>query len=1520
MHLLQCGGTGGYHLTEHFTSDKATPSYAVLSHTWGADSDEVDFNDLTNGTGQRKPGYEKIRFCAEQAARDGLQYFWVDACCINQADSVELSKAISSMFQWYRNAARCYVYLSDVPGPSSLKDEDTRVPLWGSKFQKSKWFTRGWTLQELLAPSSVEFFAQDGTKLGHKGSLEEEIHKATGIPKPALQGVPLSQFSVNERLSWKEGRQTKLEEDKAYSLLGLFGVSIPPIYGEGIGSAFQRLLDEARKVEKCLQDARLTDPCDDKKRIENTKGGLLEDVYHWALENHDFQRWRNDSQSCLLWIKGDPGKGKTMLICGIINELNKSMANTALLSYFFCQATDSRINNATAVLRGLIYLFVYQQPSLVVHVRKKYDYAGKTLFEDANAWVALSEIFTDIVQDPSLKRIYLIIDALNECVTDLPKLLNFIIQTSSTSSRIKWIMSSRNWPDIEERLERAGKKVRLSLELNADSVSAAVRFYIKHKVSQLAEDKKYNDQTKDAVLKYLYTNANDTFLWAALVCQNLNQMSRFNVVKKLEAFPPGLNSLYDRMIERINNSDDAELHRHILAIVAVIYRPVTLQELTSLIEELDDMARETDSVQEVVNLCGSLLTIQDGIVYFIHQSAKDFLLKEAFDVIFPSGRAVVHYAVFSRSLRAMSNTLHRDVYQLGALGCPIEQIEQPKPDPLAALRYSCIYWVDHLCEWISNSSTYNGSILMSGGAVDKFMRKKYLYWLEAISLCISMSKGVVSMARLEALTKEREATSSTMEVVRDARRFIMYHKAAIESSPLQVYGALLFSPTRSIIRALFKDKEPWGIIIKPGMQERWSNCLQTLEGHSSSVRSVAFSHDSTRLASASSDGTVKVWDARSGECLSTLEGHSSFVRSVAFSHDSTRLASASEDRTVKVWDAHSGECLQTLEGHSYSVISVAFSHDSTRLASASGDRTVKVWDARSGECLQTLEGHSDWVTSVAFSHDSTRLACASDDHTVKVWDLGSRECLQALKGHSYCVRSVVFSHDSTWLASASYDFTVKVWDPDSGECLQTLKGHNNFVSSVIFSYDSTRLASASYGNGTVKVWDPGSGECLQTLQDHSSYVGSVTFSHDSTRLASASDDHTVKVWDLGSSECLQTLKGHNNFVSSVAFSHDSTWLASASGDGTVKVWDPGSGECLQTLEGHSNSVRSVAFSHDPTQLASASDDRTIKVWDLGSGECVQTLKGHSGWVNSVTFSHDSAWLASTSDDRTVKVWDSGSGECLQTLKGHNNFVSSVTFSHDSTRLAFASNNGTVRVWDPGSGECLQKLKGHNNFVSSVTFSHDSTRLASVSWDTVKVWDLSSSECLQTLEDHSSSVTSVAFSHDSTRLASASGDGTVKVWDPGSGECLQTLEGHSGWVRSVAFSHDSTRLASASDDRTVKVWDPDSGECFQTVNVGKVLYRISFDSSGNYLHNNGGVVSVSALSTATSAPISAETRTAQHQGVTLGAAGTWITHNSVNVLRLPSNYRPSCLAVSGNVIAIGVGNGRVWMCEVQSRES
>lgn len=242
MRLLELTSQGHLQLTE-FIGDNIPP-YAILSHTWGADDEEVTFKNLAEGTGHSKAGYQKLWFCAEQASRNGLSYFWVDTCAIDKSSSTELSEAINSMFRWYRNATKCYVYLADV---SADRNECTQPAVWESAFRKSRWFTRGWTLQELIAPPSVEFFCSEGNRLGDRKSLEIHIQEITGVPIRALQGGNLAEFSLLERISWGAKRQTKRPEDKAYSLLGIFDIYMPLIYGEGRENAFNRLREEIDK-------------------------------------------------------------------------------------------------------------------------------------------------------------------------------------------------------------------------------------------------------------------------------------------------------------------------------------------------------------------------------------------------------------------------------------------------------------------------------------------------------------------------------------------------------------------------------------------------------------------------------------------------------------------------------------------------------------------------------------------------------------------------------------------------------------------------------------------------------------------------------------------------------------------------------------------------------------------------------------------------------------------------------------------------------------------------------------------------------------------------------------------------------------------------------------------------------------------------------------------------------------------------------------------------------------------------
>jgi Heterokaryon incompatibility protein (HET) len=211
------------HLTfKSFMEYQSIPKYAILSHTW--QDDEITYRDMVECSNEvvLKRGYRKIKACAQQAVKDGLDYFWVDTCCIDKSSSAELSEAINSMFRWYRNADVCYAYLYDIPA----RFPNTHRRTWTAKFQTSRWFTRGWTLQELIAPRCLEFYSEDWSHIGTKEDLTSAITDRTGIPYEVVISSDFSKASLAQRMSWAAGRSTSRREDAAYCLMGLFDVSM----------------------------------------------------------------------------------------------------------------------------------------------------------------------------------------------------------------------------------------------------------------------------------------------------------------------------------------------------------------------------------------------------------------------------------------------------------------------------------------------------------------------------------------------------------------------------------------------------------------------------------------------------------------------------------------------------------------------------------------------------------------------------------------------------------------------------------------------------------------------------------------------------------------------------------------------------------------------------------------------------------------------------------------------------------------------------------------------------------------------------------------------------------------------------------------------------------------------------------------------------------------------------------------------------------------------------------------------
>jgi hypothetical protein len=500
MRLLYTASDGRLSWTDDLVVDQIPP-YAILSHTWGRQ--EVTYKDLKSYKNiedvdaKLKRGYQKIFFCAQQAKRDGLDYFWVDTCCIDKSNTQELQEAINSMFRWYQNAKKCYVYLPDVENNTLDRDGE-------SAFRQSRWFTRGWTLQELLAPKSVEFFSKEGAQLGDKELLKDVIHEITGIPINALSGKQVSEYSVSERFSWAVDRETIHPEDGAHCLLGIFDVHLPLIYGEGKENALNRLKDaivvKNNQGRSRSQEERLSqicnwlsapDPSINYYRARNqrqTETGL------WLLDSPKFKEWK-ESAASRLWLYGIPGCGKTILSSTIIEHLLQHYHNDASIvtTYFYFDFNDIQKQDPELMLRSLLCQLLQCSFSIPKGV--------DTLFlacEDGQQQPSL-HVLLDVTRQvlQQFLHVYIVLDALDEC-TRRQELMDVLETVAGWQlDNLHLLMTSRRERDIESSLESYVKEED-TVCVHSDVVDRDIQLYVQQQLSDKKALAKWN---RDAAVR-----------------------------------------------------------------------------------------------------------------------------------------------------------------------------------------------------------------------------------------------------------------------------------------------------------------------------------------------------------------------------------------------------------------------------------------------------------------------------------------------------------------------------------------------------------------------------------------------------------------------------------------------------------------------------------------------------------------------------------------------------------------------------------------------------------------------------------------------------------------------------------------------------------------------------------------------------------------------------------------------------------------------------------------------------------
>ena len=598
--------------------------------------------------------------------------------------------------------------------------------------------------------------------------------------------------------------------------------------------------------------------------------------------------------------------------------------------------------------------------------------------------------------------------------------------------------------------------------------------------------------------------------------------------------------------------------------------------------------------------------------------------------------------------------------------------------------------------------------------------------------------------------------------------------------------------------------------------------LTSLASFTFNLQCVAFSRDGARIVAGGGPygqdafGQASVWEIASGKQIAEMKGMPESVLGIAISPDGKLVATAGRDSVARLWEAETGKLVSALYGHLSILEWVDFSPDGKLLATGSYDDTAKLWNVDSGREVATLPGHLGDVMSTRFSPDGKMLVTGDGEGMVRLWDVATRQQIDILQPGSdegkvaEPVLAIAYSPKQALIASAHEDQTVRLSEPSTGRVVRVLTGHDDVVSCVAFFPDGRILATAGYDK-KVKLWDVAEGKELKTFVVDTDGVFSATFSSDGKSFASfGGHDKAIRLWDIGSGAERAKLEGHSATVRCAAFSADGKRLASGSGDRTIKVWDTETFQDLVTLQGHTAGIQAVAFSPNGKTLASASEDKSVKLWDVASGNERVTLADHTVMVRCLAFSPRGRTLASGGFDSAIKLWDPETGGERLTLKGHEDVVTSLAFAPDTSALISGSYDKSIKLWpsqEPRIPPLATLRVTDGTLVCRFGVFSPDRRLIITGGDdkVIQVWDLQTGRVLRTLQNTRGS-TCGALSPDGKLLATGTYGDPVLLWDVASGRRVGEIAVGEGRSLTVDFSPDGTRLAVSSWSGRVSVWD------------------------------------------------------------------------------------------------------------------
>lgn len=570
--------------------------------------------------------------------------------------------------------------------------------------------------------------------------------------------------------------------------------------------------------------------------------------------------------------------------------------------------------------------------------------------------------------------------------------------------------------------------------------------------------------------------------------------------------------------------------------------------------------------------------------------------------------------------------------------------------------------------------------------------------------------------------------------------------------------------------------------------------LRTFTGHDRSVVACAVAPDGSRLVSASTDRTLRLWMLGSAECVAELRGHDDELTACVVTPDGRTAVSASADGTVRLWDLDSRRAIRTLDNRKRSATACAVTPDGQHLVVGSDNGDITVWRRWSGEYVGTLKGHDSYVTACLVTPSSQHIVSASRDQSVRVWELETFRCKHVLdRAKAVLQPTQVGAEEQSWITALSLlpwggqiiaaagDGSLMQWDLDSGCLVRSFGAGQGRVDSCALLHEGLHVL-CGLTDGTIAVWDIAGQRQVLSMKAHAGAVSSCAATQDGRRFLSASYDRSIKLWDLGGPENLAAHDSHTAPVTACAITPDGRTAVSASEDRTLKVWDIATGTCKATLEGHAELVTACAISPDGGRVLSGARDGGVRVWnvDTGSGE---DLEPHAAMVTGCAFSHD-AGLITTSQDGLLRIQGT---ERPAALSEPDAPMDGCALTSNGAHALSFSRSGMVKLWHLASRSCGRNQRGLGAKLLACALTPDGQRAVLAREDgQIEVRDLRGQRTTRVFRGHSGRIFGCAIAPDGERVISASGDGTIRVYGLASGRWLGTLQGTS-WFRCVAVT-------------------------------------------------------------------------------------------------------------------------------------